>query len=207
MRMDKKGRPRPEGYKMEIEPKEAAIVLRIFTSYADGMPLTKIVKTLNEENVPGAIRTAKGWSPATISRILDNEKYAGRWIWNKTESRRDPRTGRRRRFDKPESEWVVHEDEQLRIVPKPLCEAVRQRRKEMHRTWPGGDGNRGFSKGQGSRQAHFPPHLLAGSMVCGSCGARSPRSAARAAAITAAWRPLRERARTRRSSAGRWPRR
>ena len=32
MRMDKKGRARPEGYKMEIEPKEAAIVLRIFTS-------------------------------------------------------------------------------------------------------------------------------------------------------------------------------
>jgi DNA invertase Pin-like site-specific DNA recombinase len=170
MRMDKKGRPRPEGYKMEIEPKEAAIVLRIFTSYADGMPLTKIVKMFNEENVLGAIRAAKGWSPATISRILDNEKYAGRWIWNKTESRRDPRTGRRRRFEKPESEWVVHEDEQLRIVPKPLWEAARQRRKEMHRTWPGGDGKRGFSKGQGSRQAHFPTHLLAGSMVCGSCG-------------------------------------
>jgi hypothetical protein len=32
--MDKKGRPRPDGYKMEIEPKEAAAILRIFTSYA-----------------------------------------------------------------------------------------------------------------------------------------------------------------------------
>src|SRR5207302_2516622 len=53
MRMDKKGRPRPEGYTMEIEPKEAAIVLRICTSYAAGMPLTKIATTLNEENVPG----------------------------------------------------------------------------------------------------------------------------------------------------------
>ena len=38
IRMDKKGRPRPDGYKMEIEPKEAAIILRIFTSYADGLP-------------------------------------------------------------------------------------------------------------------------------------------------------------------------
>ncbi len=169
--MDKKGRPRPDGYKMEIEPKEAAVILRIFTSCADGMSLTQIVKTLNEENVPGSIRSAKGWSPATISRILDNEKYAGRWIWNRTESRRDPRTGRRRRFDKPESEWVIHEDEQLRIIPQPLWDAVRERRKEMHRTWPGGDGKRGFSKDQGSRQAHFPTHLLAGSMVCGSCGA------------------------------------
>ena len=171
IRMDKKGRPRPEGYTMEIEPTQAATVLRIFTSYADGLPLTKIVKTLNEENVPGAIRSAKGWSPATISRILNNEKYAGRWTWNKTESRRDPRTGRRRRFEKPESEWVVHEDEALRIVPKELWEAVRQRRQEMHRTWPGGNGKRGFSGNQGSRQAHFPTHLLAGGMVCGSCGA------------------------------------
>jgi recombinase-like zinc beta ribbon protein len=41
----------------------------------------------------------------------------------------------------------------------------------MHRTWPGGSGKRGFSGEQGSRQAHFPSHLLAGSMVCGSCGA------------------------------------
>ena len=155
MKMDKKGRPRPDGYKMEIEPKEAAVILRIFTSYAEGMSLTQIVKTFNEENVPGSIRSTKGWSPATISRILDNEKYAGRWIWNRTESRRDPKTGRRRRFEKPESEWVINEDEELRIVPKQLWEAVRERRTAMHRTWPGGD-KRGFSKEQGSRQAHFP---------------------------------------------------
>jgi site-specific DNA recombinase len=65
MRMDKKGRPRPDGYKMEIEPAQAATIVRIFTSYADGMSLTQIVKTLNEEIVPGSIRSSKGWSPAT----------------------------------------------------------------------------------------------------------------------------------------------
>jgi site-specific DNA recombinase len=172
MRMDKKGRPRPDGYAMEIEPKEAAVIIRIFTSYADGESLTQIVKTLNEENVPGSIRAVKGWSPSTISRILDSEKYSGRWIWNKTESRRDPRTGRRRRFEKPESEWVITEDEALRIIPKPLWDAVKARRKDMHRTWPGGGkGKPGFSSEQGSRQAHFPTHLLSGSMTCGSCGA------------------------------------
>ncbi len=170
MRMDKKGRPRPDGYHMEIEPKQAAVVLRIFTMYADGQPLTQIVKRLNEENVPGRIRASKGWSPATISRILDNEKYAGRWTWNKTGTRRDPRIGRRRPYEKPESEWIIREDEALRIIPKQLWETVRQRRKEMHRTWRGG-GKRGFSKEQGSRQQHFPTHLLAGSMACGSCGA------------------------------------
>jgi hypothetical protein len=41
----------------------------------------------------------------------------------------------------------------------------------MHRTWPGGDVKRGFSKEQGSREAHFPTHLLTGATLCGSCGA------------------------------------
>jgi hypothetical protein len=41
--------------------------------------------------------------------------------------------------------------------------AVRERRRQMHRTWPGGKGKRGFSKEQGSRQKHFPTHLLAAS--------------------------------------------
>ena len=36
IRMDKKGRPRPEGYKMTVEPREAAVILRIFTEFADG---------------------------------------------------------------------------------------------------------------------------------------------------------------------------
>ena len=171
IQMDKKGRPRPEGYKMEIEPREAAIVLRIFKAYADGLSLTRIVRMLNEEQVPGRMRSAKGWSPATVSRLLDNEKYVGRWVWNKTESRRDPRTGRRRRFTKPESEWVVQESESLRVVPQALWEQVRTRRQEVRRTWPGGKGRRGFSREQGGRERHFPTHLLSGSMACGKCGA------------------------------------
>jgi hypothetical protein len=83
---------------MEIDPRETAIVLRIFRAYADGLSVIRIVRLLNEENVPGRIRSRKGWSPATVSRMLDNEKYIGRWVWNKTEQRRDPRTGRRRCF-------------------------------------------------------------------------------------------------------------
>ncbi len=171
IRMDKKGRPRPDGYRMEIEPREAAVVLRVFKACADGLSLTRIVRMLNEDAVPGRIRSSKGWSPATVSRLLGNEKYVGRWVWNKSESRRDPRTGRRRRFVKPESEWVVQEDESLRIVPQDLWEQVRTRRQEVRRSWPGGKGRRGFSRDQGRREQHFPTHLLSGTMACGKCGA------------------------------------
>jgi site-specific DNA recombinase len=170
-RLDKKGRLRPEGYKMEIDPQEAAMVLRIFRTYADGLSVIRIVRLLNDENVPGRIRSRKGWSPATVSRMLDNEKYIGHWVWNKTEQRRDPRTGRRRCFPKPASEWVIQEDESLRIVPQDLWEQVRSRRKEVRRSWPGGIGQRGFSPQQGGREKYFPTHLLSGAMVCGKCGA------------------------------------
>ncbi|MBI4168655.1 MAG: recombinase family protein [Acidobacteria bacterium] len=156
---------------MEIEPREAGVVLRIFKAYADGLSLTRIVRMLNEEAIPGRVRSSKGWSPATVSRLLDNEKYVGRWRWNKTESRRDPRTGRRRRFTKPESEWVVHEDDSLRVVPQDLWEKVRARWRDVQRSWPGGKGRRGFSEVQGGREKHFPTHLLSGTMACGKCGA------------------------------------
>ena len=71
----------------------------------------------------------------------------------------------------PESEWIVHEDEGLRIVPQGLWDTVRAKRKAARRSWPGGKGRRGFSKKQGSRQRQYPTHLLSGGMVCGACGA------------------------------------
>lgn len=170
MRMDKKGRPRPDGYHMVIEPREAAIVLRIFKEFADGNAQAKIVKKLNEEQVPGRFRSSKGWSAGTINRILNNTKYMGKWIWNKTETRRDPRTGRRKSFPKAESEWIVNEDESLRIIPQDLWDKVQERLKEVRRTWPGGKGRPGFCEQRGGRMRHYPTHLLSGLMVCDKCG-------------------------------------
>ena len=90
IRMDKKGRPRPEGYKMAVEARQAAVVLRVFKEFAEGSSESQIVRQLNAEGVPGRRRTKQGWSPATVHRMLPNEKYIGRWIWNKTETRRHP---------------------------------------------------------------------------------------------------------------------
>jgi len=133
--------------------------------------LIRIVRLLNQDAVPGRMRAANGWSPATVSRLLDNEKYVGYWVWNKHELRRDPKTGRRRPFPKPASEWITHEDATLRIVPADVWDAVRARRLEVRRSWPGGKGRRGFSAAQGGREQLFPTHLLSGTLVCGLCGA------------------------------------
>lgn len=88
MRVDKKGRPRPEGYKMVFEPGEAAVILRIFEAFADGMAKTKIAKMLNKEGVPSHLKSVKGWTQPTITRLLTDTKYFGKWIWNKTEARK-----------------------------------------------------------------------------------------------------------------------
>ena len=71
-----------------------------------------------------------------MSRILKNEKYIGRWIWNRTETRRDPLTGRKRRVPKPESEWDIREDEDLRLVSEDLWQQVTKRWQEVDRVWP-----------------------------------------------------------------------
>lgn len=169
IRMDKKGRPRPEGYRMIIDPGEAAVVVRVFEELAAGKSLSAIVRWLNKEGVPGRLGASKAWAPATIFRMLRNTKYIGRWVWNTTQTRRDPKTGRRRQFPKPESEWNVIEDESLRIVSDELWRMVQERLKAVRKTWPGGKGKTAFA-GQGSRCQAFPTQLLAGALVCGACG-------------------------------------
>ena len=171
VRMDKKGRPRPEGYKMTVEAREAAVVLRVFKEFAGGSSESQIIRQLNAEGVPGRRRAKQGWSPATVHRLLRNQKYVGRWIWNRTETRRDPRTGRRRQFPKPESEWFITEDQSLRIVPQKLWDRARRRLESVRKVWPGGKGKRGFEGQRGSRVAHYPTDLLSGAMSCTSCGA------------------------------------
>ncbi len=170
VRLDKKGRPRPDGYRMTIEPREAAVVLRVFQCFADGHSLPRIVRALNEEGVPCRRRPAKAWSPSTVTRILDNTKYVGHWVWNRTETRRDPKTGRRRKFTKPEAEWVVQDDESLRIVPRDLWDRVQVRRGEVKRTWVTTKGEKGFGRAQSGRQKLYPTHLLSGAMTCTACG-------------------------------------
>ena len=169
LRCDKKGRERPEGYKLGIDADEALVVVRIFEAYADGQSASAIARSLNEELVPGRIRSSKGWSTGSVTRILDQTKYVGHWVWNKTGARRDPRTGQRRTFTKPESEWRVVDHESLRIVSQELWEKVSARRAQVRAVWPGAKGRPGFSKKQGGRVRVFPEHLLSGALVCGCC--------------------------------------
>ena len=157
LRAHKSGRPRPDGYMMRIDPVAAAVVRRVFREFADGRSMTAIVQGLNKEEVPGRYRDSRGWSVATVTRMLDNAKYIGVWAWNKTRNERNPRTGRCRPVPRPESEWIVRTHEELRIIDQPLWEVVRSRREALRRVFPGGAGRRGFSADQRGRVEVCPP--------------------------------------------------
>ncbi len=133
MRVDRRGRPRPDGHRMVIEPSEAEVALRIVREFSEGKAIKALVEELNAEQVRGRRKLSRGSSPSSVSRILKNEKDIRRSTWDRTETRRDPKTGQKRRVLKPESEWHVPENEQLRIVPQELWERVAARWKEVDR--------------------------------------------------------------------------
>src|SRR5262249_31170704 len=135
-----------------------------------GKAIKSLVQELNAEAVRGRRKLRHGWSASTVSRILKNEKYIGRWTWNRTETRRDPITGRRRKFFKPESEWHITEDGALRIVPEELWERVAARWQEVDRGCPRRHSLNSAAGRQRSYVEANPPHLLSGALRCGACG-------------------------------------
>jgi site-specific DNA recombinase len=156
------------------------VVLRVFRDFAAGKAIAALVKELNEEGVPCRRTPGRAWSPSTVSRILKSEKYIGRWLWNRTETRRDPPTGRKRRFNKPASEWHVVQREEVRIVPQEVWDRVVARWQEIDRTWPKRRGQRGFEGQQRSYVETHPPHLLSGLLRCGACGGAMGKSSGKA---------------------------
>ena len=169
IKVDSKGRMRAEGYKAVIEPEEANIIKRIYQGFVQGKAISELSRQLNAEGIPTHKHLRGGWNTSSISRILKNKKYMGYWVWNKTRNVRDPLTGKKRPVPRPESEWIVRQEEELRIIPQDLWQKTEDRWKEIEGTWPTGKQKRGFNIQQRSYVATHPPHLLAGIIRCGTC--------------------------------------
>ena len=146
----------------EIEPEEAAIVLRIFEQYAAGQSPRAIAVALNAESV----KPPRGgsWRQSTIlgdrqrgNGMLNNRLYAGVIVHNRTSKVVNPRTRRVTIRPNPASEWIEAAAPDLQIVSDALWTAVQDRR--------------GSFEGKPSHQARRPKHLLSGLGQCGVCGA------------------------------------
>ncbi|MFL4469039.1 recombinase family protein [Tateyamaria armeniaca] len=152
----------------EINPAEANVVRRIFRDYLSGQSSRTIAMTLNREGISGP--QGKEWGPSTIhgnpkrgTGILNNELYIGRLVWNRLRYMKDPDTGKRVSRPNPESEWVVQEVPDLRIVDQDLWDAVKKRQKSLSfDTTP--------TSSNPMNDRRRPKHLFAGFIKCGCCG-------------------------------------
>ncbi|HEX4297040.1 MAG TPA: recombinase family protein, partial [Devosia sp.] len=144
-----------------INPREAAIVRRIFAEYRAGDTPRAIVQRLNHEGVPGPRGGA--WNASTINGsrsrqngIVQNALYAGEIVWNRQRFIRDPGTGRRVSRPNPASEWIRTEAPQLRIVDDETFVAAAARKARV-----------GALRPEVSRR---PAYLLSGLVKCAACG-------------------------------------
>jgi site-specific DNA recombinase len=132
------------GTKLQIDAKQAAVIREIFDKYIAGESHRAIAADLNARGVPSAGTTwarkkhrSCGWVQSAIRIIVMNRLYCGEVKWNQTQFVRDPSTERIVRRKRPRSQWVVRQDESLRIISD-AC-SRRLRRAARYAAAPTGD--------------------------------------------------------------------
>ena len=174
-----------ESAEIEIDQTQAAVVRRIFELFADGHSPRGIASTLNSEGVgsPGAgwgrkHRRKGGWlasaihgNPARGIGILNNEAYVGRIIWNRSHWHRSATdSSKRRQVQNPRKDWIVRQDERLRIVSDDLWQRVKARQ-SLRQHQVGERVSAGLSAGAAGRTGRHGKFLFSGLLRCGDCGA------------------------------------
>ena len=77
------GYTKDEEGQLIIEPEEAEVVKRIYREYLEGASLAQIGKSLEADGILTAAGKAR-WRPETLKKILQNEKYIGDALLQKT---------------------------------------------------------------------------------------------------------------------------
>lgn len=152
-----------------IDPAEAEVVRRIFRLYVDGEGLKDIAAQLNREHIPapydghGVKVRGHGWSHTTVRAMLRNERYLGKFVWNRRKFVRAPGKKNRRAIERPEAEWVTHEAPELAIIPAELWQSAQARftQERPHQSDPGRP-----------RGASRHPYLLSALLRCGVCNGK-----------------------------------
>jgi len=138
---------------------DTEIVREVFQRAAAGEALKSIVSDLNRRGVrsPGAAWKQRAsprgkWLVSALHSLLQNERYIGRLVWNRSQWVKDPDTGKRHRRERPQSEWIVRECEP--IVDRAVWDCVQARFRRR--------------SGKGGVQRY----LLSGLLECAICGSK-----------------------------------
>lgn len=160
----------------EIDACQADVIRRIFRDFAAGVSPRSIAKALNDQGVGGP--DGKLWNDTTIrghvkrgTGIINNELYISRLVWNRQRYVKDPSTGRRVSRLNPETDWIVTDVPELRIIDDELWHAVKARQSEV--------AEKHMNLAEAVREHHSknklngarrPRSLLSGLIFCGCCG-------------------------------------
>jgi site-specific DNA recombinase len=134
--LDSYGNAAVIGTLLEVDETQAAIVREIFEKYTRDYSQRAIAAVLNERAIPSpgsawrgrTTRRTSGWLGSTLNELLANPLYRGELVWNKTEWRKNPDTGRRTMRPRPQSEWIAHAMPELRIISDDLWQRTLARR-------------------------------------------------------------------------------
>ncbi|WP_304508188.1 recombinase family protein [Anaerotignum sp.] len=132
----------PYGYgkskeqKLVIDKEAASVVQRIFKMALAGIPQIEIARYLNSEEIPSPLKLRKMrkepffctgvskqflWSPATIGRILNDQRYAGDSVYGKVKPKK---IGSREDKKVPKQEWIIVPNTHEPIIGRDIYEQV-----------------------------------------------------------------------------------
>ncbi len=147
-------------------------VRQIFEWFATGHSTKWIAGELNKQSIPSPRDST--WTASTIygdmtkgNGFLNNQLYIGRSVWNRSVWVKDPDSGKRRRMERPESEWVVTEIPELRIVPQALWNGVQKRLLEIREK----SSHLREVLNNAQSRSRAGKYLFSGLLKCDCCGA------------------------------------
>lgn len=152
--------------KPEINPKDAEVLLYMYTSIYEGMSIGRLQESLEEKGIPSPSGNPK-WSKSTILNILTNEKFMGDAILQKTYTV-DFLSKTRRKNNGELAKYYVT-GALPAIISKELFYGVQE--ELARRKAKTANGTKTVNKGRYSSQ-----YVLTDLLFCGTCGTKYRRT-------------------------------
>ena len=147
--------------KIEIVPEEAEIIRRIYKLFLDGKTSGDIAKILNDNNI--RTKMGKRWCTKTVQNILENVKYKGDVLTNKTF--RNSVTSKKIRENTGEVEQFYISKHHPAIIDDVTFARVHA---ELERR---GALEKSYEKGRKTERGKYnSKNVFNGLLVCGVCG-------------------------------------
>ena len=157
------GYTKDENGELIIVPEEAELVRRIFRLYLEGASILQITRALESDQIKTVTGKDK-WHCSVIEKMLQNEKYMGDALLQKTYTV-DFLTKRRVKNQGIVPQYYI-EDNHEPIIPKELFYRVQEekaRRASMHKSSI-------TRKAKQEKSKYSSKYALSDLMVCGECG-------------------------------------